>query len=248
MSKLSILISIFTLFSLYSVHAAEHGQSLDYRVGDKDFKGYVAMAKGDAKATILIVHDWNGLNDYEIERANTLAKMGYNSIAVDLFGVKAKLDNMDDYKRETGALYSDREEFRARLSAAQQAAGEIIGDGKSVLIGYCFGGSAVLEAMRAGQNYDGYASFHGGIKTPEGQSYGDIKKPLLILQGSADPVAKPDVIASVFSELTEAQIPFNAEIYGGVRHAFSVPGARDYDENAAHKSWAAFMEFLENDI
>jgi dienelactone hydrolase len=230
---------------IHTASADGHAAHLDYTLGDKMFSAHMQKAEGDAKGTIYIIHDWDGLTDYEIKRASMLAEQGYNAIAVDLFGVDAKLEGRDDYRRETGALYQDRDEFRARILAALSA-GKSSGleAGKSFIIGYCFGGAAVLEAARAGMDLDGFVSFHGGLKTPAEQDYKNTPAPVLLLHGSADPVSGMDDLAAVLTLLQEDGVPHDAQVFGGARHSFTVEGSRDYDEIADAKSWDALLRFL----
>ena len=222
-----------------------HGNHIDYNVGETKFSAHIEKATTPSKGTVFIIHDWDGLTDYEKSRASMLADLGYDAIAVDLFGVDAKLDNRDDYRKQTGALYRNRTEFRARISAAVDA-GKLAGVNADniVIIGYCFGGAAVLEAARAGIDANGFVSFHGGLGTPEGQDYSQTTAPVLILHGSADPVSGMDDLASLLNQLQAANVPHDAEVYGGARHSFTVPGSRDYDEQAEAKSWDALMRFL----
>ncbi|MEL0023840.1 MAG: dienelactone hydrolase family protein [Alphaproteobacteria bacterium] len=236
-------LSITTALSV--AHAGGHGNKLQYEVNGKNFAAHVESAGSDAKGIIYIVHDWDGLNDYEINRAKMLKDMGYTAIAIDLFGVDAKLEGRDDYRRETGALYGNRDEFRARIAAALAAGGDIETAGnKSFIIGYCFGGAAVLESARAGMPLDGYVSFHGGLGTPDGQDYANTKAPVLLLHGSADPVSGMDDLAALLNQLQAAGVAHDAEVFGGARHSFTVAGSRDYDESADSKSWDALMRFL----
>lgn len=225
--------------------AAGEGTTLHYQLGEKTFAAHVETAASPAKGTVFIIHDWDGLTDYEKSRAKMLADLGFDAIAVDLFGVDAKLESRDDYKRETGALYKDRGQFRARIAAAIDAG---INSGtnseKMVIIGYCFGGAATLEAARAGLTADGFVSFHGGLKTPEGQDYSQTTAPVLLLHGSADPVSGMEDVAALIKRLKDANVPHDAEIYGGARHSFTVQGSRDYDAKADQKSWEALQRFL----
>ena len=225
--------------------AATYNSQLTYRVGEKIFATHVETSASPAKATVFIIHDWDGLTDYKKSRAKMLSDLGFDAIAIDLFGVGAKLENRDDYKRETGALYKDRTEFRARLSAAVDAG---IKSGtnseKIVIIGYCFGSAATLEAARAGFKADGFLSFHGGLKTPDGQDYRQTTAPVLLLYGSADPVSGMEDLASLINQLKDASVPHDAQIFGGARHSFTVQGSRDYDAQADQKSWDALQRFL----
>ncbi|MDB2390892.1 dienelactone hydrolase family protein [Alphaproteobacteria bacterium] len=222
-----------------------HGNHVDYAVGEKQFSAHLEKSVSASKGTIFIIHDWDGLTEYEKTRAKMLADLGFDAIAIDLFGVNAKLEGRDDYRRETGALYKDRNEYRARISAALDA-GKTSGVNTEniVIIGYCFGGAAVLEAARAGMEVDGFVSFHGGLGTPEGQNYNQTSAPILLLHGSADPVSGMDDLAALLNQLKDANIPHDAEVFGGARHSFTVPGSRDYDSQADEKSWDALKRFL----
>jgi len=238
------LVSVVAMTNL--AKADGHGTRLSYSVDGKAFAAHVEKAGATPKGTVFIVHDWDGLNDYEKGRAKMLAGLGYNAVAIDLFGVDAKLEGRDDYRRETGALYRDRSAFRARLAAAIDAGKSISGQGgKSFIIGYCFGGAAVLESARAAMGLDGYVSFHGGLGTPDGQNYAMTDAPVLLLHGSADPVSGMDDLASLVQELQSAGIQHDAQIFGGARHSFTVAGSRDYDADADARSWDALLRFLD---
>lgn len=221
-------------------------ETFEYTHGDLTFEGFIAMPEGEARGTVLIIHDWDGLNGHEIARAEAMAEAGFVGVALDLFGRDAVLDGMDDYRRETGALYADRTEFQARIEAGIEAAGTLEGvPAEMVLTGYCFGGAAALEGARAGLDLAGFVSFHGGLDTPEGQDYGATRGPVLVLHGSADPVSGMPELAALMDELQEAGVPHHARIFGGARHSFTVEASRDWDAEANAGAEAALLEFLE---
>jgi dienelactone hydrolase len=241
---------ILTILSILAAtniaFAGGHSSKVSYQVGSLNFEAVVVEPSNEPLATVYIIHDWNGLDEYEKSRAAMLAEAGYRAVALDLFGVDAKLEGFDDYRRETGALYGNREEFRARIAAGVSAGGGQTEH--NFLAGYCFGGAAVLESARAGMDLDGFISFHGGLGTPEGQDYAQTSGALLILHGSADPVSGMGDLAGLIDQLTEAGVDHNVRVYGGARHSFTVPGSRDYLESADKKSWTAMMEFLEEEL
>jgi len=223
----------------------------EYTVGDTVYQGIVSYnaALDTPRGTVLIVHDWDGVNDYEARRAEMLAAQGYTAFAIDLFGRDANPQGMADYQRLTGALYADREEFRARLAGSIAAAADIPGATPNIVIaGYCFGGAAVLEAARAGHDLAGFVSFHGGLGTPDGQDYSATSAPVLLLHGSADPVSGMADLAALLDELQDAGVPHGAQVFGGARHSFTVYGSRDYDLAADRGSWAAFLGFLDDTL
>lgn len=226
------------------IGGAAFADALPYTHGERSFEGYVATPEGTPRGTVLLVHDWNGLTDHERVQADALAAEGYLAVALDLFGTEAVLDGFDDYRRETGALYADRAEFRARMQAGADAAAGLEGAGDMVIAGYCFGGAAALEAARAGLDMAGFVSFHGGLGTPEGQDYSATPAPVMVLHGSADPVSGMADLAALMDELQTAGVAHEARIFGGARHSFTVPNSNDWDPDANAGAQAAFREFL----
>ena len=238
-SRLATSVLAFTVSG-----AAAMADPLAYSYNDRSFEGYVATPEGTPRGTVLLVHDWDGLTDHERLQADALASDGYLAVALDLFGTDAVLNGMDDYRRETGALYADRAEFRARIQAGADAAAALDSATEMVIAGYCFGGAAVLEAARAGMDIAGFVSFHGGLGTPEGQDYSATSAPVMVLHGSADPVSGMADLAALMDEMQAAGVPHEARIFGGARHSFTVPGSRDFDEAANAGAQAAFRDFL----
>ncbi|WP_181870035.1 hypothetical protein [Halomonas sp. DQ26W] len=54
-----------------SAHAfTPSGSDIVYEVDNKSFEGYLATADGESRGAVLIIHDWNGLDDYERQRAD----------------------------------------------------------------------------------------------------------------------------------------------------------------------------------
>ena len=90
----------------------------------------------------------------------------------------------------------------------------------------------------------GFVSFHGGLKTPEGQNYSETTGAILILHGSVDPVSGMDDVTNLVKELNGFEIQHEVHIYGGVRHSFTIKGSRDYLEKAERYSWDALLSYL----
>ncbi|EPX79683.1 dienelactone hydrolase family protein [Salipiger mucosus] len=217
-----------------------------YEVDGKTFEGYVATNTDvTPKGTVLIVHDWDGLTDYEKRRAEMLAALGYTVFAIDVYGADENPQSVEENRALSGALYGDRETFRARLMGSIAEADNIPGATEAkVMQGYCFGGAAVLEAARAGADLDGFVSFHGGLGTPEGQDYSATTAPVMLFHGSADPVSGMDAMAAALSQMQEAGVEHGAQVFGGARHSFTVWGSDDYDLEADRGAWDGLLDFL----
>ncbi|WP_040401377.1 dienelactone hydrolase family protein [Amorphus coralli] len=229
---------------------------VEYTIGGDTFEGYFAIndAAGDDQPLVIIVHDWDGLTDYEKRRAEMLAEMGYAAFAVDVYGKGVRPTTLDGKKAESGKMYQDRETFRQRLMGGLDAAEDQDGvsDDDVAVIGYCFGGAAALEMARAGAEVEGFVSFHGGLGTPEGQDYSEVDAPILILHGSADPAAPMSQVAALVAAMDEADVDFEVQLYSGARHSFTEWSAKgdtsQYDAVADRKSWQALLGFLNETI
>ena len=232
----------FLLLAFSSAWA--NGKTVTYQVGGADYEGYYVSPGGNAPL-VLLIHDWDGLTDYEIKRANMLADMGYAVFAADLFGAGVRPTEVKDKRQHTGELYKDRDKMRALMNGALDQAAAMGGNrSNAVAMGYCFGGAAVLELARSGADLKGFATFHGGLKTPEGQSYGNAKGKLLIMHGTADTAITMDQFAGLANELEAAGVQHEMVTYSGAPHAFTVFGSPRYREDADKKSWKLFSEFL----
>lgn len=237
--------ALMPLFAFAFTGTVRAGDIVTYAIAGQSFEGYQAKAAGTSKGLVLILHDWDGLTDYEKKRADMLAALGYDAFAADLYGKGNRPVETGAKKAETGKLYKNRELMRSRILAGLAEARKA-GDQPVVVMGYCFGGAAALELARSGkgQGVKGIASFHGGLSTPEGQSYPKSTPPLLIAHGAADTAISMDDVATLSKELEAAGVRYDIEVYSGAPHAFTVFGSERYRKRADEKSWAAFQDLL----
>jgi dienelactone hydrolase len=235
----------FGLLAAVVSFGASAGESVDYTVNGKVFEGYSAKAKEASKGLVLIIHDWDGLDGYEMKRADMLADLGYDAFAVDLYGKGNRPAETSARRAETAKLYADRELMRTLILGGLQEARRL-GGGDAVVMGYCFGGAATLELARSGkaENVKGYVSFHGGLTTPEGQSYPQNTPPILVAHGGADTSVTMEHVAQISKELEAANVTYEIQVYSGAPHAFTVFGSDRYRERADMQSWDAFTDFL----
>jgi len=224
---------------------ASAGETRIYQVGDETFEGYHATPLSASKGLVLVIHDWDGLTDYEIRRADMLASLGYEAFAVDLYGAGNRPEETAAKKAETGRLYKDRQRMRNLILGGLAAARGGV-DKRAVIMGYCFGGAATLELARSmkAENIAGYATFHGGLSTPEGQSYKSDTPPVLIAHGGADKAIPMSDVAALADTLEAAGVTYEIQVYSGAPHAFTVFDSPRYQDVADQKSWQAFTDFL----
>jgi dienelactone hydrolase len=123
---------------------------------------------------------------------------------------------------------------------------------KMAAIGYCFGGTTVLEMARAGFNLKGVASFHGGLSTPVPAGPGDIKTKVIVFHGAEDSFISAEEVKNFQDEMKSAGADWQFVALLGAVHSFTVPEAGTdkskgmaYHKEADERSWAALLQFFD---
>ena len=240
----AIFLATLVLIALTSP-ALSAVDAVDYEIDSVTYQGYF-ISKTQNAPLILMIHDWDGLTDYEVKRSHMIADLGYAVFAADMFGKGVRPTATEDKKALTGALYQDRAKMRKLLKGALDAAEKLGANvDNAATIGYCFGGAVTLEHARSGANMKGFVSFHGGLSTPAGQDYLQTRGNLLILHGTADTAVTVSDFADLATELESTNIKHEMITYSGAPHAFTVFGSERYRKNADEKSWRRFTQFLD---
>jgi dienelactone hydrolase len=247
---------LLAAFLVTGVHAALVEKAVTYQQGGVTLEGFHVYddAVTGKRPAILVVHQWTGLGEYEKRRSRSLAALGYNVFAADVYGQGIR-PQPPEAGKEAGKYKGDRALYRARLAAAldwlnADARTEV---SKVAAIGYCFGGTGVLELARAGADISGVISFHGGLDAVPGfeATTGKIKAKVLVLHGADDPFAPAEQVVAFEKEFTAAKADWQIILYGGAVHAFTqIEAGYDnskgaaYNESADRRSWLAALAFF----
>ena len=237
-----------------SLHAAIQTKTIEYKQGDTTLEGVLVWddAVTGPRPGVLVVHQWLGLTNYEKHRAEMLAQLGYVAFCADIYGQGVRPKNVQDAGAEATKYKTDRALLRARANAGleQLKKSELVDPKRIAAIGYCFGGTTVIELARSGAELSGVVSFHGGLDSPTPADGRNIKCPILVCHGADDPFEKPEDLAAFESEMRDAKVDWRLIKYGGAVHSFtqpdpgfSNPGAR-YNERADKRSWQDMKLFF----
>jgi len=234
------------------------GEAVTYTDGATTMKGYLAYddAQTGKRPGILVVHEWWGHNEYARKRARMLAESGYVALAVDMYGDGKVAQHPDDAGKFSGEIGKNMDLGRTRFSAARTfLEGSRFADPTRIgAIGYCFGGSVVLQMARDGMDLAGVASFHGGLATKAPAKKGAVRAKILVATGADDKFVPPDQVEAFEKEMKAAGADFRVISYPGAMHSFTNPDADvygkkfnlpiAYNADADRESWEEMRRFF----
>lgn len=246
---------LFILLAAANLEAAVKTEVIEYKHGDVVLEGCLAYDDAsDAKRPgVLVCHEWKGHGEYVRRRARMLAEMGYVAFALDMYGKGVVAKSHEEAAKLSGAHLGDRKFMRERARAGLSVlTGHRLCDVKRVAaIGYCFGGTTVLELARSGADLVAVVSFHGMVGTPHPEDAKNIKARVLVCHGAEDGFIPEKDIAAFHKEMKDAGVDYQFISYGGAVHSFTVQEAGDdkakgaaYNEKADRRSWQAMKDLF----
>jgi dienelactone hydrolase len=182
-----------------------------------------------------------------------LAELGYIAFALDMYGKGVYAKDHDEAGKLSGVYRSDRKLMRERAKAGLEILKRhpMTDQSRMAAIGYCFGGTTVLELARSGEDLRGVVSFHGGLSNPKPEDAKNIKGRVLVLHGANDKFISSDEVSAFQEEMRNADVDWQMIFYGGAVHSFTVPEAGNdpskgmaYNEKADKRSWEEMKRFF----
>lgn len=250
-----VMLTLLALTGAFSLNAKIVTQNIEYKQGDTTLEGYVAYddAVTGKRPGVLIVHQWLGLTDYEKHRAEMLAELGYVAFCADIYGKGIHPKDTKEAGVEATKYKSDRALLRQRVNAGLEALknNALVDESRVAAIGYCFGGTTVIELARSGADIKGVVSFHGGLDSPTPADGKNIKCKVLACHGADDPFVPAKDLAAFEDEMRQANVDWALVKFGGAVHSFTQPMAGNdnskgaaYNEKADKRSWALMKLFF----
>lgn len=233
-----------------------HTETVEYRDGELVLRGYLAYddSMQGKRPGVLVMPGGFGLGRNAKGRADMLARMGYVALAADIYGGGTEFDDLKDVLKRVTDLRADTVKFRrrARVALDRLIAAPQADSARLAAIGYCLGGTFVLELARDGAPLSAVVTFHGGLETKSPAAPGAVKPKLLILTGADDPTVPIKHVNAFAEEMTKAGADWQIVTYGATKHGFTYPDAAarkidwiEYNKSTDERSWAAMRSFFE---
>ena len=252
---LSMAAGILMGIGTMSVHAEIVSEVGLYKNQEHQFKGQLVYdnVKKTKSAAILMGPTWTGPGEYTLSRAQQLALMGYVVLVADIYGEGQQPTRGKESAAAMNTYMKDRPLLRNRMQLAYKAlsSNPRVDPKKIIALGYCFGGTGVLELARDGAPLAGVVVFHGILDTPHPEDAKNIKSPVIVFNGTDDPNSLADAVVAFEEEMRQAKVDLQFINYSGTKHAFTDPSSgSDTSKGAFYhplsdaRSWTGMVSFL----
>jgi dienelactone hydrolase len=231
-------------------------QDLEYRIGKQRFVGYLADGSNGRKtAGVLVAHEGGGMTEHPKERARMLAELGYVAFAMDTFG--EPITNRDQAMSVISSLSNDLATLRTRARTALDLVKSQpnVDPKRTAAIGFCFGGTTVLELARSGADVGCVVGFHAGLATIAPHDAKNVRCKVMVCLGADDPIIPAEQRNAFVDEMRAGGVDYQMLVYGNAGHSFTnrevdamnLPGFK-YDAETDRRSWRAMRNFFDDVI
>lgn len=251
---LAVALACFAL----PVSASMVEKPVEWKIDGQSFTGTLVYddASTAKRPALMMVPNWKGVTPASVEHAKNIAGDDYVILVADVYGTTVRPQSNEEAGKVAGELKSDPDTLRRRVQKAVEVlkaqAGKAPLDPERIgAIGFCFGGTAVLELVRSGAELAGAVSLHGGLSTPKPAEEGIVETPVLVLNGAADKAVTDADIDAFEQEMDRANADWQFVNFGGAVHCFAEPRAGNdpasncrYDERAATRAYGMMADFF----
>lgn len=244
--------------SSFTLQAKMVHHPVEWTLGGTTFHSVLVYddASSAKRPGLLMVPNWYGVNQAAVKKAEMIAGKDYVILLTDMYGAKVRPEpgNAAQARAAVTPLYGDRALMRQRIDAAlaqlkAQAGAAPIDVSRLAAIGFCFGGSAVLDLARSGADVAAVVSFHGGLGTDDPALARHIKARVLAMNGADDKGTMPDA-GKFMDEMRLSPADWEFVVIGHAVHCFTEvdehsPGCR-YDAPASARSYRLMHDWLDH--
>lgn len=245
------------LFSIFLIAFSTYSQlkTVSYTDGNQKLNGFAVAPKEKSNNNpgILILPAWKGIDEHSKEVAEKLSKLGYFTFIADIYGEGNYPKDTKEAREKSGFYKKNFIEYQKRI---QLAMNELVKSGANsdniAVIGYCFGGTGALEAIRGDLKIKGAVSFHGGLGKHPDRKNNPIDAKVLILHGADDNYVPENDIKNFQKEMRDGSADWQMIYYADAVHAFTEKSAGNdkskgvaYNEKADKRSWQHLLLFLQ---
>ncbi|MEK7722962.1 MAG: dienelactone hydrolase family protein [Acidobacteriota bacterium] len=219
-------------------------ETLNFVTANGASTAYVAKPdNADNAKTVILIHEWWGLNDHVKDIANRYADEGFIAIAPDLYRGKIATNPEDASKMMHGLAIDDG---LNTIESAMDKARETYGTKHFGISGYCMGGTFALRATCELEGISAAAPFYGDI--PEDEVLAKLKTPVVFVSGTRDAWINPEKVAALEAAADKYELPVDSLKYDADHAFFNNTRPEVYDGSAANDAWAKVIGFFNDKL
>ena len=215
--------------------------------GGPSVHAYVAQPEEEGPVpTVIMIHEFWGLNESIMSLADLLAEEGYLVIAPDTFRgsttswIPRAIFQVISTKPEN--INTDLDSVYAWLESQPNVDSDRI-----AIAGFCYGGRTSLAYSLHNKQVAATVIFYGSPET-DPQILETIPGPVLGVFGGADQSIPVEQVNAFDAALTEANVPHEITIYEGQPHAFVQDATGVKSGGAQAEAWNQMLAFLETNL
>lgn len=217
-----------------------------YEDGNEKLNGLITRNKGNNLPGVIILPAWLGIDEEAVGAAIALQSRGYIALIADIYGEGNVPQNIEEAQKAAGRYKLHFEHYQKRISLALNELIDVGADPhKIAVIGYCFGGTGALEAVRGKLSVVGAVCIHGSLYKDlhRKNEVTDVK--ILVEHPSDDHTVSKEDYENFIHEMKESNADWQLINYGNSRHTFTNPQSPDYNKVMANRAWGHTLQFLE---
>lgn len=247
-SKIAIISGLLCLS--VQMGLSQEFKTVRYFDGRQELESLLVDSLQPGRPGVLILPAWKGIDSEAKSAALKLYHEGYNVLIADIYGLKGKTLSTQQAKIYSDAFKKNYEQYQRRIFLAMEAFKQQgLPFDKMAIIGYCFGGTGVLEAMRAGFEVKALVCIHGGLaKNADRNNRNKIGPSLLVQHPAEDASVSIDDYQALVKELNQGEADWQIITYAKSKHTFTNPESPDYNRTMANRAWQHLLLFLSEQL
>lgn len=240
--------------------ATMQAKPVEWNIGKQSFSGVLVYDDVNSlkRPGLVMVPNWMGVSDNAIAMAKRIAGDKYVVLVADVYGKDVRPKDEAQAEAAVKQAYADggktlRERTGKAVDVLKQQDDSPVDPDRIGALGFCFGGSGVLELARSGSELEGgVVSFHGGLEAHQPIDGGKVNTSVLVLNGAADSSVTAENISAFEKEMNDADADWQFVNFSGAKHCFSQPEDADkpqagncvYDKRAATRAMRMMEDFF----
>ncbi len=212
--------------------------------GAPDVKAYVARPEGSGPfPAVMLIHEFYGLNESIVSKADGLAAEGYLVVAPDTFrGSTTSWIPRAIYQ----VITTQPERVNADLDAvfAWLETQGTVDSARVAVAGFCYAGRTSLVYSLHNDRVAATVVFYGSPETDPAVLQ-NLPGPVLGIFGGADQSIPLEEVSAFEAALAQADVPHEITVYPGQPHAFVQDMAGIRAGGAQGEAWAQMLRFLD---